>query len=462
MMTSNSITEVPDPGVATTGSLSPSSSMALQAEKRRKRRAGKKEQIKRQHRQAREQQDQRLENDNTDRAEPPAFEVRRAGTKGLGLFATRVIEAGERINEEPVLFKIPNEDVMNESIIKCFVSLSLEQQTAFLGLSSHATCSEKQKSGADEKCTAEDGAIDLTIVGDPETLVDENRNPAEQNHRRRRASDTQHFPTKDVDSRSHIQPSCKIPNPALGSGDQSLKEQSKIEATPNTLDEGTGDDCPTRDSDDKFNIWNYNEMTDALEMATIEQESDDSEIDLRMQVNNNNQDMCGPEMTETLAVRIIDTWRTNSYMLDDGLVLDYAGIGLTAARLNHSCVPNVYTAYNSTSGSITVQAVRRIAAGEELCTSYINGASKLRSERRAQLSKWGFECTCTGCADGNNETRRKDIKSLQAKVEGVRTKMMDDPTGLTPDEVASAAGDLLELVTLWSDEKLFSPDLADV
>ncbi|KEQ59737.1 SET domain-containing protein [Aureobasidium melanogenum CBS 110374] len=194
-------------------------------------------------------------------------------------------------------------------------------------------------------------------------------------------------------------------------------------------------------------------VTDSGTRSGVNGTADDNQPD-------HDSDEC--EMSESLAARVVNIWRTNSYMLDDGITLDSAGVGLTTSRLNHSCVPNVYTAYNSTSGCMTVQALKPITAGDELCTAYINGAGKLRSERRAQLSMWGFTCTCIACADGRDESRRREIKTLMTKLEGVKTQMLEGDTSLSVAQIEQAVGDLLDQATLMSDEGLLGPDLADV
>ena len=45
-----------------------------------------------------------------------------------------------------------------------------------------------------------------------------------------------------------------------------------------------------------------------------------------------------------------------------------------------------------------VSEIRDVEASEELTVSYVLGICS-RSERRARLSKWGFECTCSACED---------------------------------------------------------------
>lgn len=340
----------------------------------KKRRSGKKQHLKRQRRQEREPLGDDTETHDTKDVEMPALEARSAGDKGLGLFARRNIMAGERLIQETPLFILPRMETMNAAIVESFMQLSPEQRAAYLGLSSYTTCTAKTQSRAAETSVAKDGAKESPDLGLPQSPVAKKGLPSESVDHRSRASDVQ-SPTSGSDTHH----SCRSPNSVSGSGDHSLKKPCKLElseieaATSNPLAHETRIDSPVCDVDN---------LTKAFQATTI-----DSDVENGVDASDNDTDDC--EMTESLAAQVVNIWRTNSYMLDDGITLGSAGVGLTASRLNHSCIPNVYTAYNSKTGYMTVQAVKPIAAGDELCTAYINGAAKSRSERRAELSLWG-------------------------------------------------------------------------
>ncbi|KAJ4358771.1 uncharacterized protein N0V89_003355 [Didymosphaeria variabile] len=87
-------------------------------------------------------------------------------------------------------------------------------------------------------------------------------------------------------------------------------------------------------------------------------------------------------------------------------------IYLHGSLFNHSCIPNVHFAYNSTLGMETFHAVRDILEGEELTVSYINGIILTRSQRQEALERWGFLCACPACAD-TEEARKADVKRAQ-------------------------------------------------
>lgn len=414
----------------------------VQIEKRKKRRGGKKEQLKKQRRQERHSLD-----DDTQDAEMPAFESRSAGPKGLGLFANRDIEAGERLIQEAPLFILPKQDTMNAAIIESFMHLKPEQRAAYLDLSSYTTCTAKTQIRVAETSVAEDGTSKLPDMEHSHPPPYEYGFPTEEINRRGGAPDVQSL-TNGSDTHN----SCKLPNPVGGSDDLTPKEPCKLELSE---PEPTTSNLPDQQLRVDSLFCNVDDLAEVLQ-ATIT----DSDLEIGVDTSYNDTEDC--EMTESLAARVVNIWRTKSYMLDDGIALDSAGVGLTASRLNHSCVPNVYTAYNSNTGYITVQAVKPIAAGDELCTAYINGAGKLRSQRRAQLSMWGFTCTCVACADGHDESRRRDIKTLTDQVEGVKMQMLQSSADLSVAQIEQTVGDLLDLATLMSDEGLLGPDLADV
>jgi hypothetical protein len=80
-----------------------------------------------------------------------------------------------------------------------------------------------------------------------------------------------------------------------------------------------------------------------------------------------------------------------------------AGTGLYAVGccMNHSCEPNVAVAKTGDGRDDTTAflALRDIAAGEELCISYIDDEDTLlRRERLERLQDYLFECNCTKCA----------------------------------------------------------------
>ncbi|KAI5235298.1 SET domain-containing protein [Aureobasidium subglaciale] len=439
-----------------------------QTGKKKRHRAGKKDQSKRHRRQEREALSQTMIDDDSESIETPAFELRSVEAKGLGLFATRDIEVGERIIQEAPLFILPKSDITNSLIIESFINLQPDQQVAYLELCAHTTCIPRDETEVEKTCVAEGSVSNSTEVHTPENPGDGTGLSEEQIDRRSCASDMQSFPPKGLDSGSDGGSICKSPNADSCGGDPSFKQTYKLElpgpeaTTPSPLTKQSGFDRSIVDNPFEARIWKVNGLKDALEATTTT-----TDPDMRSSVHDSSdddqyQDVSAVEMTASLAARVVNIWRTNSYMLDDGINLDHAGVGMAPSRLNHSCSPNVYVAFNSTSGYMTVQTVMPVAAGDELCTAYINVTDMQRTERRALLSAWGFECTCVACADGRDESRRRKIKEIKTRVGVVKMAMMEDPTAIPAAGLEQTVGDLLDQATLMEEESLFGPDLADV
>ncbi|KAI0821912.1 SET domain-containing protein [Trametes gibbosa] len=85
-----------------------------------------------------------------------------------------------------------------------------------------------------------------------------------------------------------------------------------------------------------------------------------------------------------------------------------AGIFLTAARLNHSCRPNVARVWDQDTHQMTFRALRDVAEGEELCMNYVDVLGT-RAQRAEELrTSFGFECMCEACALGFEEQAESD------------------------------------------------------
>ncbi len=101
-------------------------------------------------------------------------------------------------------------------------------------------------------------------------------------------------------------------------------------------------------------------------------------------------------------------WASNAFHLEQGDCFTpasgadavHAAVFPTIARLNHSCAPSCFAAWNPTRGCQTVHALRAIPAGEELTIAYVGGAAwdGRRTCRREELwRKYRFRCSCEVC-----------------------------------------------------------------
>lgn len=101
----------------------------------------------------------------------------------------------------------------------------------------------------------------------------------------------------------------------------------------------------------------------------------------------------------------------------------------TLGRLNHSCVPNVYHAWNTKLGQATLHALCDIKEGEQLCITYLpnEGADMSHEQRQIFLQQsWKFTCGCEACAGSNEhemDKTRLRIKQMQEDLKYLSDKM---------------------------------------
>jgi len=69
-------------------------------------------------------------------------------------------------------------------------------------------------------------------------------------------------------------------------------------------------------------------------------------------------------------------------------------------------------------------ALRDIAAGEEITTTYLHETELSSKERKRILKEtWGFECTCSACAADADETRESDKRLAQISMLRLRLQV---------------------------------------
>lgn len=160
------------------------------------------------------------------------------------------------------------------------------------------------------------------------------------------------------------------------------------------------------------------------------------------------------------------------------------GIFVRAARLNHSCLPNVWVNWNrdlertelpGLPGFITVYAIRSIKRDEEVVMDYQNGDYRQpRKNRRATLKDtYNFTCQCPACEEGNrselSDIRRAkmrnhltvirnngggDIGSRETQREAIENMIQSlNSEGLSYPQLATFYG---KLADWWIDERRLS------
>jgi len=84
----------------------------------------------------------------------------------------------------------------------------------------------------------------------------------------------------------------------------------------------------------------------------------------------------------------------------------------SVARINHSCIPNMKIEFPWNSSQLAAVAVSPVAAGEELCISYIKQEADVNTRRR-QLLEYGFVCSCECCLKEDSGVVRRTQKRLK-------------------------------------------------
>lgn len=163
--------------------------------------------------------------------------------------------------------------------------------------------------------------------------------------------------------------------------------------------------------------------------------------------------------------KIINIFETNALGIEVSAVNEphnFAALCPLASRLNHSCTPNVFCAFNESTENHTVHAIRAIKAGDELYNSYIKGSYLTTSKRQDELDKWAFRCTCPACSgeiQGSDE-RRARLAHLQSVAEEPKDHMKRGD--LTPQLAREFVGVLEEMVVIMETEGLIGGEMADM
>mmetsp|Transcript_12338 Transcript_12338/g.28961 ORF Transcript_12338/g.28961 Transcript_12338/m.28961 type:complete len:483 (-) Transcript_12338:33-1481(-) len=88
------------------------------------------------------------------------------------------------------------------------------------------------------------------------------------------------------------------------------------------------------------------------------------------------------------------------------------GLFVSVARINHSCAPNLKVDFPDNSCCLRAVALHPLSAGTELSISYIRTELDV-TERRRQLSEYGFACNCERCVAEDSGSSRKTAKRLK-------------------------------------------------
>lgn len=88
-----------------------------------------------------------------------------------------------------------------------------------------------------------------------------------------------------------------------------------------------------------------------------------------------------------------------------------AGIWIYASYINHSCLPNIETAFIG--DMMIIRAAKDLDAGSELTYSY-TGLLGAYDERQSGLEDYGFQCTCDRCL--SDKMIHPDCRDVRAQI----------------------------------------------
>lgn len=118
----------------------------------------------------------------------------------------------------------------------------------------------------------------------------------------------------------------------------------------------------------------------------------------------NQSDFVGEEVVRIASV--LSRWQTNSHNFCVS-EQDQSGLFRWASKMLHSCGPNCQINVDPNTGLCIVTALRPIRSGEQLTNDYMGGDPAFHAagveERRKQLKKRGFVCSCSRCTEESGE-----------------------------------------------------------
>eukprot|EP00927_Polykrikos_kofoidii_P066614 TRINITY_DN62180_c0_g1_i1.p1 TRINITY_DN62180_c0_g1~~TRINITY_DN62180_c0_g1_i1.p1 ORF type:complete len:509 (+),score=102.94 TRINITY_DN62180_c0_g1_i1:99-1529(+) len=136
---------------------------------------------------------------------------------------------------------------------------------------------------------------------------------------------------------------------------------------------------------------------DAMMGAEVDDDRDDAEV-------------ANTAMAE--ARRVVNNMTIEQLLLAAWPALHGTALFATVARINHSCAPNTKIVFPSNSACLNAVALTPVAAGDEICISYIQQEADVHVRRR-RLLEYGFVCNCPLCQQQDSGETRKTQRRLK-------------------------------------------------
>ena len=402
-------------------------------------------------------------------------ELREAKGKGLGLFATKHIPRGTRILDEVPIIIIPRSGSMSSMVLRIFLDLKVADKKAFMALAGIEA--PRVVTSCETSSLSSNGEGSLRLFGPP---LGSTRGASHSPH----LLDSKAAPDETTsDSASDATTDTTMNSAASFT---SRPESESFEA----IEAGTNEDQASLDFEtfeieshghescaDNEPASNHEPDTEPVTpMGTPDSDIGESpntapEVDAESPVTKphatpRNEDDSNPPGhrvdTTYRAADIIKIFQTNALGCEIGNNMLTAAVCVDAARLNHSCIPNVFCSYNPSTKTHTVHAIKDVSAGDELLNSYIAGSYLSAAERRVSLANWGFECACPACSGRveGSEDRRRRLGVLWREAGEAKARFARG--ALTRERAADAAEGLAEMVSLMEEEGLVHGELADL
>ena len=162
-------------------------------------------------------------------------------------------------------------------------------------------------------------------------------------------------------------------------------------------------------------------------------------------------------------------WASNAFACDSGDCFSpskeretsvcVSAVFRTIARINHSCCPNSYAAWDAVREVQTVHALQTIEDGDEVTIAYLGGGDGwdgTRASRRAELArKYRFDCACAACSlTGDalqlSERRRQRMRAIHRLLYGTAAAAATAADRSTSVRELWALSDAENLPAVWN------------
>lgn len=215
-----------------------------------------------------------------------------------------------------------------------------------------------------------------------------------------------------------------------------------------------GDDEDLLDVPSKFAKMSIEEQSTFLGLAATPFERQDKDQLKMLLLQRTFEQEKASQLPMDLQTRLLSIFKTNSFAAGAGAV-----VVASAARMNHSCTPNVYHCWNAATGQLTVHATRDLTAGEEILTCYVN-VCYYSEARQKELERYGFKCDCAACCmqtyfGRKSEKRRQRLCALNR---GIVTKCMSSQSGQADFEKGTLEA-VLQIIKILREEGLTNMEL---